>query len=67
MNRIYHGCMLKNADGSNRITRENEKGLVPTAKCFWKCPEDIEHRGAIVRSQSKKLETVSREEFDQYE
>ena len=41
MAKIYHGCMTKNADGSNRIIGPAQKCLVPTDKCFWKDPEDI--------------------------
>ena len=54
MNCIYHGCMTKNADGTNKIILAGEKFLVPTAKCFWKYPKDIECMGAKTRSQTKK-------------
>ena len=53
MNCIYHGCMTKNADGTNKIILAGEKFLVPTAKCFWKYPRDIECMGAKTRSQTK--------------
>ena len=32
--KIYHGCMLKNADGTNKIIGSTEKCLIPTDKCM---------------------------------
>ena len=36
MAQIYHGCMTKNADGTNGIIGPGEKFLVPTDECFGK-------------------------------
>ena len=34
MDKIYHGCMKKNADGSNKLIGPGQKFFVPTADCF---------------------------------
>ena len=34
----YHGCMLKNADGTNKIISGTEKYIMPPDKCMWKYP-----------------------------
>ena len=34
MDRIYHGCMTKNAGGTNRVIGPGEKCFVPTAQAF---------------------------------
>ena len=39
--KIYHGCMLKNIDGTNKIVDSTEKCIVPTDKCMWKLPIDV--------------------------
>ena len=41
MDRIYHGCMTKNAGSTNRLIGPEKKCLVPTARPFWKYIEDI--------------------------
>ena len=45
MAQIYHGCMPKNADGTNEILGPGEKCLVPTDKCFLKDTQDIKNCG----------------------
>ena len=30
MDRLYHGCMLKNADRTNKIIAAGENGILPT-------------------------------------
>ena len=66
MDRIYHGCMTKNAGGTNRVIGPGEKCFVPTAQAFWKYIEDIPHTGIKTRRQSKNLPTVSKKQFDAY-
>ena len=66
MDRIYHGCMTKNADGTNRLIGPDEKCLVPTSQPFWKYVEDIPVTGVKTRRQSKNLSTVSNRTFDTY-
>ena len=65
MDLIYHGCFKKNVDDTNRIIAGGEKCLVPTAKCFWKYPEDIETTGTKTCSQTKKQHSVSKKDFNQ--
>lgn len=36
MAKIYHGCMTKYDDGTNKHIGPSEKYLIPTDKCFWK-------------------------------
>ena len=59
MDRIYHGCMTKNADGTNRLLSAGEKCLVPTARPFCKYIDDMETSGVKTHSQYKKQPTVS--------
>ena len=43
MDKIYHGCFNKNADGTNKIIVAGERCFEPTDKCFWKDPNDVKH------------------------
>ena len=54
MEKIYHGCMAKNADGTNKIIGPGEKCLIPTDKCFWKDPRGIKKGKVKTRSCTKK-------------
>ena len=63
--RIYHGCILKNADGTNKTIGSTEKRLIPTNKCKWKLPYDIPN-GVKTRSRAKNEPAVSYEEVDRY-
>ena len=54
MDRIYHGCMRKNADCSSRLILRGEKCLVPTSQPFWEYIDDIETLGVKTRTQYKK-------------
>ena len=58
MDRIYHDCMTKNAEGTNRLIAPGEKCLVPTARPFWKYIEDILNNGIKTRRQYKNQPTV---------
>ena len=59
MPQIYHDCMTKNADGTNKIIGPGEKCLFSTGKCFWKDPQDIKNCEVKTQSCSKKEPTVS--------
>ena len=61
----YHGCMLKNADGANKIISRNKKCIVPTGKCMLKYPTDVPNR-VKTRSKIKNEPTVGYEEVDMY-
>lgn len=41
MDRIYHGCVYANADGTRKIIANGENYLVRTNKCFWKDLVDV--------------------------
>ena len=57
MELIYHGCITKNADGTNKIIGLGEKCLTLSAQCFWKDPRDIKSSGVkhAVRQQDNLL------------
>ena len=61
----YHECMLKNADGANKIISGNEKCIAPTDKCMWKYPTDVPN-GVKTRSKAKSEPTVGYEEVGKY-
>lgn len=61
MDRLYHGCMLKNADGTNRIIDAGEKCLVMARKCFWKDPSEVK-----TRSQTENEPNIDYKMFDNY-
>ena len=66
MDQIYHGCMTKNVDGTNKLIVPGKKCLVPTEKCFWKDPRDIKNRKVKTRSRTKIEPTVSIKDYDTY-
>ena len=67
MNRIYHGCFTKNADGTNKIILAGERCLCPTSKPFWKYPEDIENVGVKTCSQTKReQQCVRKKAYNKY-
>ena len=41
MDRLYHGCCYKNADGTNRLTARAEDCILQTSRCFWKDPSVV--------------------------
>ena len=43
MDQIYHGCITKSVNGTNKLIGPGEKCLVPTEECFWKDPRDIKN------------------------
>ena len=49
----YHGSILKNADGSNKIISGNGRCIVPIKECMWKYPTDVAN-GVKTRSKAKK-------------
>lgn len=65
MERLYHGCMLKNADGTNRIIAADGKCLVPTCKCLWKGPCNVKH-GVKTVSRAKNEPTIDCKAFEDY-
>ena len=65
MDRLYHGCMLKNAEGTNRIIDAGEKCLVMTRKCFWKDPSDVKNK-VKTRSQTENEPNIDYKMFNDY-
>ena len=63
--KIYHGWILKNVDGTNKIIDSTEKCIVLTDKCMWKLPIDVPN-GVKTGSKAKTEPTVSYEEADKY-
>ena len=61
----YHGCVLKNSDGNNKIITGTEKCITLTNKCMWKHPCNVSN-GVKTRSKAKNKPTVGYEEVDRY-
>ena len=61
----YHSCMLKNADGTNKIISATEKYIMPTNKCMWKYPSDVPN-GVKTRSKANNEPTAGYEEVEKY-
>ena len=61
----YHGCILKNADGSNKIIFRTDKCVTPTDKCMWKYPWNVPN-GVKTRSKTKNGPTVGYKEVNNY-
>ena len=58
MDKIYHDCFYKNADGTNKIIFAGKRYFAPTDKCFWKDPNDVKH-GVKTRLRANNKPTVS--------
>lgn len=65
MAQIYHGCMTKNSDGTNRIIGPGW-WFVSTDKCFWKDPEDIDSWGVKTCSQTINQPAVCNKDYNHY-
>ena len=63
---IQHGCMIKNADGTNKLIGPGRKCLVPTDECFWKNPWNAKKCQMKSRSRTKKEPTVSIKDYKTY-
>ena len=66
MELIYHGCMSKNADGSNKIIGPGETCLTLTFQCFWKDRQDVKSSGVKTRSQAAKQPTMRIQDYNDY-
>ena len=62
---IYHNCLSKNADGTNKLVGPGEKHLTPTGQCCWKDQKDG-CCGVKTCSQSVSQPTVSTEDYEYY-
>ena len=63
--KIYHSCLNKKKDGSNRLFEKGDLCCTPTNSPFWKRPSDVTN-GARTRSQEKEQKKVDVEEFNRY-
>ena len=63
--KIYHGCLNKNKDGSNGLIEKGEQCFKPINCPFWKQPWDVPN-GVRTRSQEKDQKKVTIENFDKY-
>ena len=61
----FHGCMLKNKDGSNRVIEKAKECLCPRTRLFWKKAIDISFE-VSTRVQENKKELVKRADFNHY-
>ena len=63
--RVFHGCMRKNNDGTNRIIEKKFTCLYPTKIPFWKRARDVNF-GVRTRSQEAREDFVKRQDFNRY-
>ena len=63
--KIYHGCLNKNKDGSNRLFEKGDKCCVPINCPFWKQLWDVPN-GVKTRAQEKEQKTVNIDDFNKY-
>ena len=63
--RVFHGCMNENNDGTNRIIEKNFTCFCPTNMPFWKRARDVDF---CVRtcSQDARQDVVKRQDFNRY-
>ena len=63
--RVFHGCMNKNNDGTNRIIEKNFTCFCPTNMPFWKRAREVDF---CVRtcSQDTRQDVVKRQDFNRY-
>ena len=57
----YHGCMPKNANGTNKSITGTDKCITPTDKCMWKYPCDVPNE-VKTRSKTKTEPNVNYKE-----
>ena len=65
MFRVFHGCMSKNSDGTNRVIEKNFICLCPTSQPFWKRARDVDF-GVRTRSQELGQGKVKLQDFNRY-
>lgn len=65
MARVFHGCMNKNNDGTNRVIEKNFICFWPTSRPFWKRVGDVDFR-VRTRSQELKQKKVKLQDFKRY-
>ena len=63
--KVFHGCMSKNSDGTNRIIEKNFTCLYHTNVPFWKRVRDVDFR-VRTRSQEARQNAVKLQVFNRY-
>ena len=63
--KVFHVCMKKNNDGTNRIIGKNFTCFYPTNMPFWKTARDINFC-VRRRSQEARQDVVKRQDFNRY-
>ena len=63
--KVFHGCMNKNNDGTNHIIEKNFTCLYPTNVPFWKRVRDVDFR-VRTRSQEARQNAVKLQDFNRY-
>ena len=58
-----HGCMMKNANGTNKIIIGIDKFITLTDKCMWNYPCDVPN-GVKTRSKTKNEPTADYKEVE---
>ena len=52
--KVFHGCMNKNNDGTNHIIEKNHTCLYPTDVPFWKRARDVDFGFVLVLKRLDK-------------
>ena len=52
MEKIYHVCLTKIADGTNKIIGPGEQCLIPTSNPSWKQPKIVVLRHEVVQTRN---------------
>ena len=63
--KIYHGCLNKNKDGSNKLFKKGDRCCILTSCPFWKRPWDVPN-GVTTRAQEKEQKRVKLDYFNKY-
>lgn len=62
---IYHSCLYKNKDGSNKLFKKGDRCCIPTSCPFWKRLWDVPS-GVRTRAQEKEQKKVKLDDFNKY-
>ena len=63
--KVFHGCMNKNNDGTNHIIEKNHTCVYPTNVPFWKRARDVDFR-VRTHSQETRQNAVKLQDFNRY-
>ena len=66
MEKIYHVCLTKITDGTNKIIGPGEQCLIPTSNPFWKRPQDRKNCGVKTGSCTNKEPIISIQNYNHY-